>query len=105
MMSDSERLERYVSRLQDKELHLAVKDYTPFSQNNRALFEKTGDGHCVHCKRTTHFKNVKEWQDDNQTPVCGECGVDAVIPAKPEYHITPELIAVWHTYGFKKTQS
>lgn len=35
---------------------------------------------CYYCQRVFFGKEIKEWCDGEQTPLCPKCGIDSVVP-------------------------
>jgi hypothetical protein len=45
---------------------------------------------CYYCLKIYSPSKITEWCDSDQTAICPECGIDAVIPFDPEnYDIDP----------------
>lgn len=51
---------------------------------------------CYFCLKTFKFKEIREWTDEGETPICPKCGVDAVILE----HIGMIKLKALHKEGF-----
>jgi hypothetical protein len=47
---------------------------------------------CFNCLATFSPAEIKEWLDDEQTPMCPSCGIDSVIGSASGYPIDPEFL-------------
>lgn len=54
---------------------------------------------CYQCQRVFAFKDLTEFWDEGETPVCPFCGTDAVVISTADLLVTPErLFAMRKTY-------
>lgn len=55
------------------------------------------DCSCFYCHGNFKKTEILEWTDDEQTAICPECDVDAVISKA-----SPELLTEMHNYFFSR---
>jgi hypothetical protein len=54
---------------------------------------------CYNCQRLFVFKDVQDFWDEGEIPVCPHCGVDAVVVETSDMRVTPErLFAMKRTW-------
>ncbi len=54
---------------------------------------------CYNCQRLFAFKDIGDFWDDGDTPVCPFCGVESVVIETADMRVTPErLFAMRRTW-------
>jgi NAD-dependent SIR2 family protein deacetylase len=54
---------------------------------------------CYNCQRIFSFKEIEDFWDAGETPVCPSCGMDTVVVESADMQVTPErLFAMRRTY-------
>ncbi len=54
---------------------------------------------CYNCNRIFRFKDIEDFWDDGETPVCPGCGMDTVVIETADMKVTPQrLFAMRRTY-------
>ena len=75
-----------------------------YTFENKEDLKASNDCVCLYCKNKIKFKEIKEWITDvkNDTALCPNCGVDAIIPLIiNEEMIDNETIDFLHTSHFE----
>jgi hypothetical protein len=68
------------------------------SFRNKKQLEHAGKAGCFYCLQFFDPAIIEEWIDDEQTPLCPKCGIDAVLPATEE--ITPKFLKEMQQHWF-----
>lgn len=54
---------------------------------------------CHNCGRIFRFKDIEDFWDEGETPVCPGCGMDTVVMETADMQVTPErLFAMRRTH-------
>jgi NAD-dependent protein deacetylases, SIR2 family len=68
------------------------------SSFNRAETEGSKRVGCFYCERTFAPSEIREWIDEEQTPLCPNCGIDAVLP--DTVPLDPAFLKEMNAYWF-----
>lgn len=79
-----------------------VIDARKYSINQRSQLKNDGICGCFYCKKIFNPSEIKEWVDNEYTPLCPYCGIDSVIGESSEYPITEEFLDKMHNIGFNR---
>ena len=60
----------------------AAWDLHDWASYHREVVESSQYVGCYYCLRSYCPSHIKEWINDDQTALCGFCGIDAVIPGE-----------------------
>lgn len=69
-------------------------------RNHRAELNASQICGCFYCCATYQAQAIQEWTDNDQTAICPECGIDAVLGSASGFPVTGELLAAMHKRWF-----
>lgn len=72
----------------EPDLELAHK----LSSHNRQRIAQSEVCGCFYCLAVFTPAEIKEWVDDDDTPLCPKCGVDSVLGSSSGFPITTEFL-------------
>jgi hypothetical protein len=56
-----------------------IKNASHASFKSRDAIKKSKTAGCFYCVEIFPASEIKEWVDDNLTPICPKCGIDSVL--------------------------
>lgn len=70
------------------------------SSANKIEYEKSNNAGCFYCQEIYSPKEIDTWIENNATPLCPKCGIDAVIGDYSGYEISPQFLFEMNKYWF-----
>lgn len=77
-----------------------VVDAHRFASKHRAQVESSDQCGCFYCLQTFSPSAITQWTDDQQTALCPQCGIDAVLGSASGAPLTPAFLRKMHSHWF-----
>lgn len=77
-----------------------IIDAHKYSANHKAKLLKDKKCGCFHCMKIFSPSQINDWIDDDETGLCPDCCMDAIIGESSGYPITKEFLEKMHDYWF-----
>ena len=74
------------------------------ASRHRVEIEASARCGCYFCFRTFPHTDIKAWVDSNQTALCPNCGIDAVIGDASNHRLDGKFLRQMHTHHFSSTK-
>ncbi|MGR3741408.1 hypothetical protein [Companilactobacillus sp. DQM5] len=68
------------------------EDEHELTRYNKQYLDKVALCGCCYCLDIFETSRINEWTDDGETAICPYCDIDAVIPEKNGYDISPQFL-------------
>lgn len=71
------------------------------SSRHREEIRNSRNAGCFYCQAVFPVTEIARWIDDDDTALCPQCGIDAVIGDKSGYTLSPEFLKDMFLFWFK----